>query len=469
MYFNFTYGLGDSHTVIDGKYCLGGVHEMFTDIDGFYAYSVVMDQVNGNNYAFCRGIQSVSSSGISEDEYTDSFRPIGNFYEDDGAAMMGGAGIYAAIVNNELKIVIKHYDANAPKRVANKVLPSIIVDSNKLTLADDGETVYILAGDTLCATIELTGSKDYADIITTPSSSFVESAKVTLASGEVVVIDNTLIAASHKSQVGMAVRTGHINFSSVSILGFSAIEIPEMIINPLKAEKSTFVVGQPVYVFAIGTSTDYVGIYAEGSDTLLNKVYLTGDRKIDLSAGLDTPLAAGTYTIRFMPNDATDVSAATDVETIKIVAVTDMVYNIGEEGAMVSGNCFDAIFSDADDHSTNIKADAINVPAGTTELKLWGWAGFKCETFAFGYTIDDNAPVIKDEFTHVFDETNEDSMADKNAIAAAVAAQGGIASGRHDIRVDLTGLAAGTYTIRAVAQQEDGAKVVLQQFTITIA
>ena len=84
MYFNFTYGLGDSHTVIDGKYCLGGVHEMFTDIDGFYAYSVVMDQVNGNNYAFCRGIQSVSSSGISEDEYTDSFRPIGNFYEDDG-------------------------------------------------------------------------------------------------------------------------------------------------------------------------------------------------------------------------------------------------------------------------------------------------------------------------------------------------------------------------------------------------
>ncbi len=465
MAFLFNYGLGDPHSIVDGKYTIAGINEMIADVDGFYAYSIVMDGVNCRpgalSYAFCRGVQDVAFTGLGEDQITDSVRPIGNFYEDDGDGMLGGSGIYATITEGKLQIVVKYFDATAAKGVRNKYY-TLNVDSNKLTFADDGNTVYILAGDTLCATIELSGSKDYDAISTIPVTSFAETAKITLANGLVDTIENTLITDTHTTQVGIASRVGTTQFSSISIIGISNIEIPEMVIDTLQVEQKNFLAGQPINVIANGTATDYVGIYAEDG-TLLNKVYLGGDRQVNLNT--EATLAAGTYVIRFMPNDATDVSAATETVTIKVVAATNMIYNIGNAGSMVSNNCFDATSCDADDYQTNLKADSIKVPAGATELKLWGWAGFKCESYAFGYIIDDNDPVIKSEFTHVF---TDDEQFDKNAIAGAAASAGGIASGRHDIRVDLTGLTAGTYTIRAVAQQEDGAMTVLQQFTITI-
>ena len=465
--FSFNYGLADPHHILNGKYVLGGINEMVAETDGFYAFSIVMDNVvsvrGGNAYAFCRGVQDVSFTGLSEDSLTESIRPIGQFYEDDGTTMLGGAGIYATITNGKLLLVIKYFDPTALKGVANRAY-ELDVDSNKLTFADNGETVYILAGDTLVATIELSGSKDYDEIATLPISSFAETAKITLNNGIVETIENTLIAATANTQVGMAARAGKIEFSSVSIQGFSSVTIPDMAVNALEVENTSALVGNPVYVYANGTATDYVAIYAEGSDTILNKIYLTESGKIDVTAGLEAPIAAGKYVVCFVPNDG-DISAATVSVTISILEAGDMIYNLGEAGSLVTGNCFDAISSDADGYATNLKADSFTVPAGSTELKLWGWAGFKCESFAFGYIIDNNDPVIKDEFIHVFTENDE---GDKNAIAGVVAAQGGIASGRHDIRVDLTGLAAGTYTIRAVAQQENGAMTVLLQFTITI-
>jgi len=466
MGFFINYGLGDPHAVADGKYCIGGINELISEIDGYYAYSIVMDSVvchsGAHSYAFCRGVQDVAFTGFTD--LSESVVAIRNFYEDDGASMIGGSGIYATIVDGKLQIVIKYFDATALKGIGNKYY-TLNVDSNKLTFADDGNTVYILAGDTLCATIELSGSKDYDEISTTPVASFAETAKITLANGLVDTIENTLITDTHTTQVGIASRVGTTQFSSISIVGFSTVEIPEMVIDSLQVEKNTFPVGQPIHVIANGTATDYVGIYAEDG-TLLNKVYLGGDRQINLNT--ETPLAAGTYTVRFMPNDATDVSAATVVATVKVVTASEIIYEIGDYGSMVSNSCYDGTHSNVDNYEANLKADAITIPAGATTLKLWGWAGFKCETFTFGYIIDDNAPVLKPEFTHVFADTEHDQN-DKNAIADVVASAGGIASGRHNISVDLTGLTAGTYTIRAIAQQEDGTLTVLQQFTITIA
>ena len=103
MGFIINYGLGDPHSVVDGKYCIGGINEMFADIDGYYAYSIVMDSVvchsGATSYAFCRGIQQVNFTGFTE--VSDSVVPINRFYEDDGDAMIGGSGIYATIVDGK--------------------------------------------------------------------------------------------------------------------------------------------------------------------------------------------------------------------------------------------------------------------------------------------------------------------------------------------------------------------------------
>lgn len=240
LMFSFNPGALDPRSVMNGKYALGGINELVADVDGFYAYSIVLDNVishqSANSYAFCRGVQDVSFHGFTEDKVTDSVRPIGNYYEDDGsyapgssAFMMGGAGIYATITEGKLNIVIKYYDPTASKGVNNKYY-TLDVDSNKLTFADDGKTVYILAGDKLCATIELSGSKDYDAISTIPVTSFAETAKVTLANGTVETIENTLITATAESQLGIASRVGLTEFSSVSVVGFSTIKIPEMIV-----------------------------------------------------------------------------------------------------------------------------------------------------------------------------------------------------------------------------------------------
>lgn len=74
--------------------------------------------------------------------------------------------------------------------------------------------------------------------------------------------------------------------------------------------------------------------------------------------------------------------------------------------------------------------------------------------------------MIKDEFTHIF--TDEDP-GDRDAIAYVTGINGGSYSARHDIRIDLTGFTAGTYNVRVVTQQGNGALVLLHEFTMTIA
>ncbi|MBQ4113508.1 MAG: hypothetical protein IJD38_11990 [Clostridia bacterium] len=181
------------------------------------------------SYMIVRGYQQVIS-----DETASSNTRIRQFYEGDGAGHTGGAGIYAAIMDGNLHLIVKYYDSTVSRRVGNKYY-TILCTGTELTLADDGYCVYVLVDGKLMATVELSGSKTYGDIKAAnciPGNTFAETAKITLADGTQEIVENTLIADTPLSQIGISNRgnatAAVFQFSSLEYGAFSDITIPEM-------------------------------------------------------------------------------------------------------------------------------------------------------------------------------------------------------------------------------------------------
>ncbi len=223
-------------------YAMHMINSIYYTNEGFYYFKLnnvkttLTSAKTVRSFMIVRGYKQVVSDWLNDNQSTsegNQVRPIREFHEDDGLGRIGGAGIYAAIVDGQLHIMVKYYDETVGRRVGNKFY-TIKCDGTELTIADDGSTVYILVGDKLMATIELSGSITYEDIREincSPGYTFAEKAVVTLANGIEETIENTLVADTVLSQIGIASRGNATEaaflFSSLEYGPFSAITTPE--------------------------------------------------------------------------------------------------------------------------------------------------------------------------------------------------------------------------------------------------
>ena len=212
---------------------------MHTQPNGYYAFNVNVVESSGNEgqaSIFVRGIQPASIEG----------HYFGQDGHDGGAVVsMGGAGIYLnPLATGKLRINIKTY-------VDGAYVPNVYyvtIDSNDITVVDNGSVVTILAGGKKVATIEIIGTKDYGIVGKNgevAADALAEKAILTLADGTVVELDNACVAAKIAgSDVGVATRTGTLNFSSASLQAYNTVEIPEEFFTP--EEKVNVALNKPV-------------------------------------------------------------------------------------------------------------------------------------------------------------------------------------------------------------------------------
>ena len=202
---------------------------MHTQPNGWYAFTVNVTESAGNEgqaSIFVRGIQPASIEG----QY------FGQDGHDSGDVIsMGGAGIYLnPLATGKLRINIKTY-------VDGAYVPNVYyvtIDSNEITVADNGSVVTLLAGGKKVATIEIIGTKDYGIVGKNgevAADDLAEKAILTLADGTVITLENACVAAKIAgSDVGVATRTGTLNFNRASLQAYNTVEIPEEFFAPVQ-------------------------------------------------------------------------------------------------------------------------------------------------------------------------------------------------------------------------------------------
>jgi len=214
---------GGTYQNTSWAYQLDGISEMYAPLYGKYALSVNFSLgTEGSGYAFVRGVHKVLSTDASAPQ-------ISSFYETDGSESdMGGAGIYAKIEDGILTLMMKVYDESVGTRVKN-VYYSIDCVGSELTLADDGEKVYVLVNGITYATVKLSGNTSYEGLAQTePATEFASTAEITLKDGRTDTLTNTLIDSDSYTQGGLVVRSGVICFTSVKVMAFSDVIIPDL-------------------------------------------------------------------------------------------------------------------------------------------------------------------------------------------------------------------------------------------------
>lgn len=217
--FEINYGAGDTRHVNthDGTlcYCYEGIHSFQTVADGCFTFTAEVNAMTGCSFLFARGTKQVRS--VDEVPI-----PLHTFYETDGTGLCGGAGIYAKLAEGVLTLVVKALDPYVPYRVKNHIF-EFSAEGSRLTLADDGTTVYVLVDGKEITRVVMDGYAEYPEHfrIVAPYVQFAATATVTLPDGKTQVIHDTLVAATVRSHFGVAVRGGGIHVSELSVIPFS--------------------------------------------------------------------------------------------------------------------------------------------------------------------------------------------------------------------------------------------------------
>ena len=217
--FDICYGAGDLRRVEDyqGTLCYSyeGIHSLQAPMSGKYAFTVELEAMTRVSYAFARGTRAVVSvEPVALSLY--------NFYETDGLGLCGGAGIYANLADGTLTVVIKGLDPSVPYRIANHIF-YFPADGRSLTLADDGDTVYILVDGREITRIALEGVQEYPEHFATvsPYIKFASTARIVTANGSIATVQDTLVSATCDAYCGLAIRGGGIFFTELSVIPFS--------------------------------------------------------------------------------------------------------------------------------------------------------------------------------------------------------------------------------------------------------
>ena len=242
LFTTVTYGAAEVQYVKNGEipqYNISSFTEAFVKMDGTYVYS--MHSISSQNKRmasyFIRGAQSVKpldTTGIQN--------VLNNYYETDGQDS-GHAGAGIQFWNHsKLMIGIKYYDPDEITKIGTAYwLIQTDTKNADVQIIDNGAMIYVTVNGNLVATIELVGEgKKYDGLQVTNDATFCEKALVNFyvevsdaygnmpVSGGTYVINNTLVVDTPASDVGLATRTGTLNFTSLSLAPLSSVEIPEI-------------------------------------------------------------------------------------------------------------------------------------------------------------------------------------------------------------------------------------------------
>jgi hypothetical protein len=341
---------------------------MFADLNGYYFYKATdLSAAAGMpNFLFIRGYSAVNSDEIiAVADPSQNLYKINNYYETDTAGgqsgLCGGAGIYTYIAEGKLYIVVKYYDAEAVTRVGNYVI-EVPVEGDDLTIADNGALVSFIVDGKTYATIALEGAIDYADIKEVkPAGQFVEKATIKLIDGTEIYIDNTLVAATVNSQVGVASRGGSIKFTSLTIGGYSEIEVPELVVEAPAA---------PAGQTATVTIADYADANAWENSTLYAELAVNADVTVSLTA---TPASSyGQNTGKYYTSDTTWRIYQAEAPAITITAAegktivsVKVTYVSNKTGVLLNGDA--QIETDA---VIEVNANSITLGVGNTDASV---------------------------------------------------------------------------------------------------
>ncbi len=251
-------GKGEN-TVANGAYLLKNYNEMFTQANGKYVFSATIEELADPNrcFMFVRGIRTPIGSGE------------GQYFGHDGENNHSGCGgIQVSVKDHILQIRIRSWDGKTMTRNDYKVY----VNSNKISIADDGETVTIMAGDKAVATVTFSGTRDIN------GHTSVEKAILTLVNQEKSIeIANAVVAASHKSDFGMAIREhgNYIKFSELSMQGYSTVDVPAVDTAPEAG--STVTIPEFNTYASAGIANEYVvtGTITEIVNASYGNMYIT--------------------------------------------------------------------------------------------------------------------------------------------------------------------------------------------------
>ena len=360
-FFTMNMPTGGSNVVeVNGTkaYEMASINEMIADVNG--ANFVKVNVISGTTTAtvFTRGYQVVNSDAvIAAFDPAAGIYKINNYYETDGnPSSCGGAGIYANIVDGQLFIMVKYYNAENTTRVGNATF-FIPCEGSELVLADNGYTVSVLVNGGTYATIDLIGAQSYADINeVSPAGQFAAKAVVTLKDGTTQTITDTLVAAA-PSQVGVVARTGGIKFSSVEVGGYTAIEVPAIeIVNPDPVDPNA-----PV-------SKVQAGMIGESCDSILqnNNLYFGED------GGAYSKLEGVNNTITLQAGDVLGIRGW--IGFSQPIEQFGLIVNGGEfMGGDFAQVPEDVIYTLAGEHAFryHITLDTTGAPAGEYSV-MWG-------------------------------------------------------------------------------------------------
>ena len=360
-FFTMNMPTGGSNVVeVNGTkaYEMASINEMIADVNG--ANFVKVNVISGTTTAtvFTRGYQVVNSDAvIAAFDPAAGIYKINNYYETDGnPSSCGGAGIYANIVDGQLFIMVKYYNAENTTRVGNATF-FIPCEGSELVLADNGYTVSVLVNGVTYATIDLIGAQSYADINeVSPAGQFAAKAVVTLKDGTTQTITDTLVAAA-PSQVGVVARTGGIKFSSVEVGGYTAIEVPAIeIVNPDPVDPNA-----PV-------SKVQAGMIGESCDSILqnNNLYFGED------GGAYSKLEGVNNTITLQAGDVLGIRGW--IGFSQPIEQFGLIVNGGEfMGGDFAQVPEDVIYTLAGEHAFryHITLDTTGAPAGEYSV-MWG-------------------------------------------------------------------------------------------------
>ena len=193
-------------------------------------------------YAFNINIVSIGGpegfAGFFVRGYRDATREH-NFFgadgNDAGGVSHGGAGIYLNYVPQEIGYALR---INIKTYVDGKYIPNIYyapVESSNFTVTDDGSTVSIFTDDKLIATIVISGTKDYG-IDGVPADALAEKVVLTTIEGTFELTDACVAATMEISDLGVATRTGTVNFDHVSLMPYKSVEVPTEFYVPAEPE-----------------------------------------------------------------------------------------------------------------------------------------------------------------------------------------------------------------------------------------
>lgn len=257
------------------------INEMHTAMNAPYFYTTNNIDSEGNAWMFVRGYQYCNSDSLLTNADKKDYFAIGNYYETDGNGKLGSSGIYAQIEDGVLRFFVKYYDENDLARIGNAVFQVPVTGTN-LTIADDGELVTIMVDGVAYATIKLEGTKVYDDIKEANCSTFntfAAKATITLATGNSYVIENTLVADTVNSEIGVAARLGHFRFSHVTVDKYENIEVDTLVL------RENVALNKPISADS-EQNADNVAAYAnDGDETTKWGAAPTGTANLTLDLG----------------------------------------------------------------------------------------------------------------------------------------------------------------------------------------